>query len=94
MFPVERLQTLGLEILDGPSRHLHLVLLTSMVPPIVAHTRAPSLPPNHYVPMYGVCGAKVGLGSRLPGPRSGLTGEQQANMLRFCTWFFERAQLR
>jgi hypothetical protein len=22
------------------------------------------------------------------------TGEQKANMLRFCTWFFERAQLR
>jgi hypothetical protein len=22
------------------------------------------------------------------------TGEQKANMLPFCTWFFERAQLR
>jgi hypothetical protein len=26
--------------------------------------------------------------------RTGSTGEQKTNMLRFCTWFFERAQLR
>jgi hypothetical protein len=44
--------------------------------------------------MYGVRGAKIRRGSRLADRDPTPNGEQTANMLRFCTWFFERAQLQ